>query len=71
MIESVVLLSLSPGMQIDCLPLLLVDESVERNSDLRPPGLTIVFAVPSLVVGCLGSLDTPGMIFESCGIIRG
>ena len=64
MIESVVLLFLSPGMQIDCLPLLLVVEHVECNSGLRPPGLTIVSALSLSVVGCLGLLfGTPGVKF--------
>ena len=72
MIESVVLLFVSPGMQIDCLLLLLVVEHMECHSGLLPPGLTVVSAASLLVVGCIDwLLGTPGMMSDKSELFLG
>ena len=52
-------------MLSDCSQWLLVDESVERNSGLWPPGMRIVFAVSLLEVveraGCRYGPYSPGL----------
>ena len=71
MIESVALLSVSPGMLIDCLPSLLVVERMEYHSGSHAPGLATV-SVASLVVGCIGwLLGTPGMMFDKYELVLG
>ena len=71
MIESVVPLSVAPGVQIDCL-LVLVVEHVGCRSRLHPPGLTVVSAASIVVVGCMDwLLGTPGMMSDKCELFLG
>ena len=72
MIGLVAPLSVAPGMQIDCLLLLLVIEYMEHHSGMFPPGLTIVSAASLLVVGCIDwLLGTPGMMSDKFALFLG